>query len=439
MTREQYRLTVQQIFQGLGPMIIAGFSDRAGRRPAYILCFVIYIAANLGLGLQNSFPALLVLRMVQSAGSSGTVTLANGVVGDLVTSTERGKYIAWASLGTVLGPTLSPVLGGIISQNAPYQWLFWFCLILSGIFAVPFLLLFPETCRNVVGDGSIPPRRLSWNLTDFLRYRKQARQGRVVDQEKMEKVRKQYKLHLPNPWPTLVILSNPEAAVLLLTTGIAFACYYAISTGASVVFADVYGLDPLEVGLIFLSLGIGSLISAFTTGKLVDLNYRRYARKHNLPIRKNRYTDLSDFPIERARMEPALPLFVMGMAAIIGYGWIMTVKVSLAGPIILLFVLGYSLMAGFQCMNVLMIDIYPSKPAAASAASNVVRCLLAAAASAAIEPMSQATGYGWAYTVLAFIFLLACLLLLPVMKYGIQLRRRLKAIDERKAEKAMRS
>lgn len=58
-------------------MFIGGFSDTAGRRPAYIICFVLYIAADIALALQNNYVALLVLRMVQSGGSSGTVALAN--------------------------------------------------------------------------------------------------------------------------------------------------------------------------------------------------------------------------------------------------------------------------------------------------------------------------------------------------------------------------
>ncbi len=75
-------VTTYLIVQGLAPMMIAGFSDKAGRRPAYFICFTIYIIANLALALQNNYIALLLLRMLQSGGSSGTVALANGVVGD---------------------------------------------------------------------------------------------------------------------------------------------------------------------------------------------------------------------------------------------------------------------------------------------------------------------------------------------------------------------
>ncbi|KAK9342468.1 major facilitator superfamily domain-containing protein [Lipomyces starkeyi] len=83
-------VTTYLIVQGVAPMMIAGFSDSAGRRLAYVICFTIYIAANLGLALQNNYAALMVLRCFQSGGSCGTVALDNGVVGDLVTSSERG-------------------------------------------------------------------------------------------------------------------------------------------------------------------------------------------------------------------------------------------------------------------------------------------------------------------------------------------------------------
>ena len=86
-------VTTYMIFQGLAPTIYGDLADMAGRRPANITGFVIYMGANIGLALQNSYPDLLVLRCLQSSGSSGTIALGNGVVADIATSAERGTYI----------------------------------------------------------------------------------------------------------------------------------------------------------------------------------------------------------------------------------------------------------------------------------------------------------------------------------------------------------
>lgn len=81
-----------------------------------------------------------------------------------------------------------------------------------------------------------------------------------------------------------------------------------------------------------------------------------------------------------------------------------------------------------------MVDIYPGKPATATAANNVVRCLLGAAATAAIGPMTDALGIGWAYTILALLFIISSAGPVATMKYGIEWRRAKKAKAERKKE-----
>lgn len=69
-------LTTYMVFQGLSPTIFGDFGDMAGRRPAFIVAFSIYLCANIGLALQRNYAALMVLRCLQSAGSSGTLALA---------------------------------------------------------------------------------------------------------------------------------------------------------------------------------------------------------------------------------------------------------------------------------------------------------------------------------------------------------------------------
>lgn len=217
-----------QIIQGIVPAFVADLADRSGRRPLYIFCYVVFSLANIGLALQDSYPALLVLRMLQASGSSATVALANGVVGDTITSAERGTYIAFASVGTILGPMISPILGGVIGQYAGWHFIFWFLLIFSSAVFIPLILFLPETCRNVVNDGSIPPPLFSSNLTDTYRHKKRASAGIVVDEETRRKLHEKNKFRLPNPFSTVKVLLDVESAILLIATGLGIGCFYAV-------------------------------------------------------------------------------------------------------------------------------------------------------------------------------------------------------------------
>lgn len=91
-----------------------------------------------------------------------------------------------------------------------------------------------------------------------------------MDQEKLQRLRKNHKIVVPNPIGTLVVLFDFETALLLGAIGLGLACFYAIATGASQAFGTVYGFDELEISLMFLPIGAGSVISAFTTGQLLD-------------------------------------------------------------------------------------------------------------------------------------------------------------------------
>lgn len=52
-TKINLSITTYLVVQGIAPMTTASFSDSVGRKPAYALCFTLFMAANLGLGLQN--------------------------------------------------------------------------------------------------------------------------------------------------------------------------------------------------------------------------------------------------------------------------------------------------------------------------------------------------------------------------------------------------
>jgi MFS family permease len=65
-------VTTYMAVSAVAPSITGDASDIYGRRPLYLLTLSMYLVANIGLALQSSFIGLLLVRMLQSAGISGT-------------------------------------------------------------------------------------------------------------------------------------------------------------------------------------------------------------------------------------------------------------------------------------------------------------------------------------------------------------------------------
>lgn len=207
------------------------------------------------------------------------------------------------------------------------------------------------------------------------------------------------------------------------------------STGAASAFSSLYDFDQIQIALMFIPMGSGAVLSAISSGRLVDWNYRRHAKKLGIPVVKNRRQDLSNFPIERARLEVALPVFFLAGSFVVVYGWLLTMKLSLAAPVITLFIVGFGLTFTFQVLNVLMVDIYPGKPSVATAANNLFRCEIGAVFSAILLPMINKIGIGWAYTIIALMFMGFAPTLLVIIRQGPRWRKE-KSAKEDKAKSA---
>lgn len=101
------------------------------------------------------------------------------------------------------------------------------------------------------------------------------------------------------------------------------------------------------------------------------------------------------------------------------------------------FIMALFLTACYNSMNLLLVDLYPNSPSTASAANNLTRCLMAAGASAVIEPMIDVMSIGWAYTFVALVMVVLSPTLLIVMRYGPRWREeRRHRLEDRMARKA---
>ena len=341
-------LTSYMIFQGLAPTIFGDLADMAGRRPAYILAFTVYLGANIGLALQNSYAALFILRCMQSTGSSGAIALGYGVVADISTSSERGKYMGIVGAGTMMGPALGPVIGGILAQFLGWRSIFWFLVIVAGGFLVLFTLTVSETGRNVVGNGSIPPQ--GWNMTvlEWLRLRKEQKsatglsrsetaEGHRLAQAELAKGRR---LRWPNPLKTVYIIMEKDMAVVLFYNSLIYTAFYDIMASIPQLFQEIYHFNDLQIGLCYIPFGCGCALASFINGRMLDRNYKKVAMQIGFTIDRKHGDDLRRFPIERARLEIIWPLLGFGLACVLCYGWVLEKNANLAAPLILQFFIG---------------------------------------------------------------------------------------------------
>jgi multidrug resistance protein len=400
-------------------MFVGAYADSAGRRPAYMICFTVYMAANIGCALAPNYTALLVLRMLQSAGSSTTVALAQGVVSDIITSAERGRYVSYMSMPIMLGPSLGPVLGGVLAQCLGWRWIFWILTIMCGTLTVVYLVWMPETCRGIVGDGSVRPKHLIhrslWQVSkDVLAIRSSRRQQAQInglDEENFvtrpSPPEQTVTKHKFNAFHALVLLIQPSMSIMLFYSSLIYADFYCIMTSIPAQFTSIYHLTNLQTGLIYLPLGLGTLLGSQIVGRGMDWNFRRHCRLLGLPYERKKQQDLSSFPIERARLEVGVPALILGTCVILIWGWVVQAKAHLAVPCVMLFLAGVGLSGFSNVVSTLIVDMNPTAASAATASNNLTRCLVGAGASAAIQPMIDGVGSGWAFTILAMMSMVA--------------------------------
>lgn len=354
------------------------------------------------------------------------------MVADTVTRAERGKYIGYASMGVTLGPALGPIIGGLLTQFLGWRSIFWFLSIFVGLMAILMFLSFPETSRNVVGNGSVPPQQWNASLMDII-HRRQQRKADVSTQTRTKAAPRKRR---PNPFEALQIAFQKEAGMILFFGALLYAGFFSVLSSLPSQMNEKYHFNPLQVGLCYIPYGIGSLTSRWTVGTLIDWNFRRHARRLGVEILKNKQQKLASFPIEVARLQITLPLVYMGCIFIVIYGWVMDNRTNLAGPMITLFFTGHAVTGAFSSLNTLVIDCHIESPATAVAANNLFRCVFGAGAVAAAVPLIDRIGMGWMCTFVAGIWLVFSPMLWAVYKWGYAWRDQKRASQGENIEEA---
>lgn len=308
---------------------------------------------------------------------------------------------------------IGPIFGGVLANYPGWRWIFWLLALLSGTCLVLLALLLPETARSIVGNGTIDATGFRRPIYSYLQSLKiipsekkvnSPANGLAVPNE--NPTPKQ--LRIPNPLESLKLLWAKDTALITLIFGIFYMNLSSLQASTSTLFINLYGISDLQAGLIYLPSGIGSCIGAYGAGPVLERDYRRTARKHNITIDVRGGDNMANFPIEKARFRSIWYVITAASVSMIGYGWALYFKVNMVVPLVLQFIIGFSTAAIFNMCGALLVDVHPSSPSTAQAANSIVRASLAGGGTAVVQILIDAMGVGWTFTLYGGICM-ACL------------------------------
>ena len=133
-------------------------SSLMGRRNFFVLCILIFTAASFLCGAAPSLTALLIFRIIQGAGGGGMQPMAQAIMADSFEPDKRGQAFALYGLVAVLAPSIGPTLGGWITDNFSWRWIFFinipvgilaFFLVTRLVEDPPWIKADPSRLRNM--------------------------------------------------------------------------------------------------------------------------------------------------------------------------------------------------------------------------------------------------------------------------------------------------
>ena len=113
---------------------------RFGRRQYYSAAIIGFTVASVLCGISQSISQLIFWRIVQGAFGGGLIATAQAVLRDTFPKSKFGMSQGLFAIGAIVGPAVGPTLGGWLTDNVSWNWVF-FINVVPGVFAGTVMLL----------------------------------------------------------------------------------------------------------------------------------------------------------------------------------------------------------------------------------------------------------------------------------------------------------
>ncbi|OHW97022.1 major facilitator superfamily transporter [Colletotrichum incanum] len=381
-----------------GPLLLAPLSEIYGRVPVYNATNTLFLAATVLCALSRGESMLLFSRFLSGFTGVATITIGSGTIADLMPRAERGRAVSVWSVGTILGPMVGPVIGGSLTENMGWRWMFWVISIVIGVVSIAAFFVLGETYPPVLLEKKAARLRKE---TGNFNYRSSLAPDYTPGELFRHSIVRPMRLLLCCPFVTIICA---YVAVLYGTLYLLFATY-------SFVFSEVYDFSTVAIGLVFLPGGLGTLLGACYVGIFSDRTLKRRTAAGR-----------ANAPEDRLAPVIALPGALAFPAGMFAYGWCVESQVHWAASMAGTAVTGFGSIIVFTSIQTYLIDAFEGYAASAVGANAVFRGIAGALIPLSGLGLYETLGWGWGNSLLAFAALVFAPLPLVYGMYGAKIR-----------------
>jgi DHA2 family multidrug resistance protein len=135
--------------------ISAWFAGVFGRKRFFMVCLIVFTLSSLLCGIAPTLGAIILFRVLQGTGGGGLQPMAQAILADTFPPRQRGLAFALYGITTIIAPTIGPTLGGWITDNYTWRWIFFINLPVGilALFLVYRLVEDPPWAKRVAGAG----------------------------------------------------------------------------------------------------------------------------------------------------------------------------------------------------------------------------------------------------------------------------------------------
>ncbi|KAK0657945.1 polyamine transporter 1 [Cercophora newfieldiana] len=338
----------------IGPLFAAPISEVYGRSFVYGASILLYMFATVFCAIAPNVEGLVTFRFFAGFFGSVPLTLGASSIGDVMRtdSPHTGKAMALWSTGSLVGPTVAPVIGGFICESADWRSMFWFHAAVMIAISLIFTCFLSETYGPVLLERKASKLRGRTGDKAYFVLGRRHKSGRNMVKNEFFR-------------PLKLLFTSPLLLILSFAVAVIFGFHQMIATTLAWIYQIRYEMRTGLSGLTYLGDGLGIILGALAVPAASD-RYIAHKKKQNKPIKPEH------------RLWLIVPGTILTAVGLFWYGWAVQKDAHFLVPISGLVFFGFGVMAVLQSAAVYLVEAFPVHSASVLAGSYFLRSLFGA-------------------------------------------------------------